>query len=1021
MMPARRCLVSEVDNHEVLSHQEGSKPVAELWASMDVESVTLLQVFKPMRTRARRFERPWSIAELRLSEEDVTWLRRWFQGLSEKSVRDWMHPELEPEVGADQGTREQQMFGALLTCAVAETCRREGTEASVWPMVRNILPLSADLRRHLFLRDGQPSQLTRQAIAGAAQDLGLRNVLDIEGTQQWFLTIKLQFGFTFRGAKRNLSKWLVNLGQPHAVCYLLGEGAVQQLGSESFSSLWRALKQYRRSLIGAREVKDVLLESPWILPGWIDDLLKEAKARIAALGTGEGIATPVSVHEEEAIEEKTCPISAISLDWPHTRAPRLVLQLNKTSIVEVLDLCEVTEADLVVDGSRIARWLQQGDGSWIGPDRIYAEPDRQANQPNLSPRVLSIESRSGEVLLEWELADSGILEEVLLFDMQRGRLPEAGFTALDPNRTYVILCDTSCEVERCTPAEVFETSGASRKAIRVEPPIDDGMRISFGDFVLWQPIAHKASRPEMPPLVLTTCPEEVLSLHDRAFLRLQGLPKDAKDVQLLIHKTTYDMVLVDNEWRTNGKVTIMPELAARQRRTWARFSSAGARYCVRPHLALKMIGAAMLSHAGESDGQEIHFEVLKPGSQLSCAEGTGYIRLWVPEKEEPSCAYEGGYRIGTVRHSKVRLHDVPGHGGELCVSSSSAIHSLGVTCVNAGCVRRYAEPMLGCDAQLLLTKNKELDPIGPDGYMIYEWECTGKGRTKLTALPERNITPLSGKLLRLQGSSTPMAIALAWQGVRVGAWWDLRRIADYLETKRVLSDRDFALLKWLRVPILHPSVASGARTAIRTSPRRFIETWTGTLGLPPELNSSGYVEGVDSLIRNFLWADVPLSQGSSLIEWAWLPETGRATPSNVLGWARTLDRLSDVSPLLLRKAIQGLSKCDAEATEEVLHVFVRRRLELPLDVSGARIGSQLARIKESLACFSALSLERVDMLIGAQITAMHRDEWETPEGLRDDLLRVGQTRAGRQYLAAITGLYSSRRGRDLLVSRPVSA
>ena len=95
--------------------------------------------------------------------------------------------------------------------------------------------------------------------------------MDIEGTQQWFVTIKLQFGFTRRGAKNRLAEWLVGLGRPIAVEYLNGEPEFPELSSSSFQSLWRVLRQYRQDLIEEVEARNTLQQNPWIKPHWIHD------------------------------------------------------------------------------------------------------------------------------------------------------------------------------------------------------------------------------------------------------------------------------------------------------------------------------------------------------------------------------------------------------------------------------------------------------------------------------------------------------------------------------------------------------------------------------------------------------------------------------------------------------------------------------------------------------------------------------------------------------------------------------
>ncbi|MFQ5885424.1 MAG: hypothetical protein ACE5IO_10040, partial [Thermoplasmata archaeon] len=436
----------------------------------------------------------------------------------------------------------RQMFGSLLICAGTEVCREERNEDSVWPAIRKILPESHALRQKLFLANGQPTSLTRDIIEDAVRALNLRHVMDIEGTQQWFVTIKLQFGFTYRGAKNRLAEWLVNIGRPVAVRYLLNEESeFPELTSESFQSLWRALTQYRRGLIEEVEVRATLQRNPWIKAHWINDLLEEAKARIATLGTGEWKAEETGMYEEEVSEEELCPIAGIALEWSQGTAPRLRFQLDRQAIEDEVAGTDVKELDFYVDSKKLSRWLRQRDGSWAGDEYIHAEPDKSKQQPNLSPHTLVVRSISGETLVEWDIAESGLSEEVLVFDLERERIVKAGSERLEPNRKYAIICDRESELQGCDAVETFERSGISRKAIRLPSPLDENLCITYEDFVLWQPVQAESDQRLRFSLALTTPEAKALSLHDRSKLFLEGLPEDAESVELLIHRKKYEV------------------------------------------------------------------------------------------------------------------------------------------------------------------------------------------------------------------------------------------------------------------------------------------------------------------------------------------------------------------------------------------------------------------------------------------------------------------------------------------------
>ena len=148
----------------------------------------------------------------------------------------------------------------------------------MWPVIGKLLPRTSRLWSWMFYpANGQPTLEMTEAIADGVRALNLRNVIDQEGVQQWFITIKLQFGFTLSGARNRLEEWLAGYGRPHAVDYLLGQPATGDLESKSFQSLWNALGQYRRGYIDEEETALVLRNSPWVLPEWTSLLLKKAR------------------------------------------------------------------------------------------------------------------------------------------------------------------------------------------------------------------------------------------------------------------------------------------------------------------------------------------------------------------------------------------------------------------------------------------------------------------------------------------------------------------------------------------------------------------------------------------------------------------------------------------------------------------------------------------------------------------------------------------------------------------------
>jgi len=977
-----------------------------MWTHLEPHSAKLEQVFEPLHTKAAQYDHAWSIAELRLSENDVKWLRSWFGCLTPERVENWIKSATFAKHEDGIFVTYHQMFASLLICAGAEVCREESKEDSVWPAIRSILPESHALRHELFLSNGQPSSLTKDAIADAVRVLNLRHAMDIEGTQQWFVTIKLQFGFTYRGANNRLAEWLVSLGRPHAVQYLNGESEFPELISESFQSLWRALTQYRRGLIEETEVRTTLERNPWIKAHWIDDLLNEAKARIATLGTREGQAAETETYEEEVSGEEICPIAGIVLKWIPNTVPRFRFQLDHQAIEDEVVGANLGDfLDFYVDGRKLHRWLRQRDGSWAGVDYIYAEPYKHGEQPNLNPRTLVVQSSSGESLLEWDFADSGLSADVLAFDLERERMVKAGLERLDPNRQYAIVCDRKCELRGSNTVEIFERNGISRKVIRLALPLNENLSIAYKDFVLWQPV--KAENDQLPrfALSLTTQEGKILSLNDRSKLFLEGLPEDAKSVKLLIHKKTYDVQRDDGRWCTSKDIVITPELAARQRRVRVRFSFVGREYPhQKPRLALNLLGAAMLRHQQNANAEKVSFEVLKQGDRLNRSEGTTYLRIWTPEHDKGASVFEGDCQIGRLKYQKIRLRDVPGHGGELQVMSQGEPHSLGISCLDTGYVRDYLPPMLGSsDAQLFLLSDKDHAEAGDDGYVLYMWFVGKKGKARLRRLPDTSIQPSSSdRVWKIRDSCDPMAIALTWKGSWLGAWWDLERVRDYVNGQTDLPEHDFAIMKWLRVPVLHSSLSTTFAKAVAQAPCRFIKTWLNDSGLPDGLKPHAHILGIDSVVRHFLWNDFPPGYAKDAIAVITQRDGRLHQIDSYIGY---LQQLSDISPVLLWKGMEQFLIRAGKTIVDLLRMFTRAQVGLS---SGADRQQMLFRLQcreKRASSATGISQERLEEITCNRFRAMQEKRWRPLEQDRVDLLKLGQTISGRQYLSARMGLY----------------
>lgn len=174
--------------------------------------------------------------------------------------------------------QRQHDFGLRLLLAIIYVARREAKEGQIWPAVRAGLDISVQVTNLLFHSgNGQPRGEVKALIEKTCRHFRLRHIFGQDGTQEWFGSIYLQFGFTQRGFTRMLPEWLMGYNQPNTIGRLLDD---PELKSESFRKLWEALLSFRRGNAAEAVTRRIISESPWVLPVWADELLLAAKKKL---------------------------------------------------------------------------------------------------------------------------------------------------------------------------------------------------------------------------------------------------------------------------------------------------------------------------------------------------------------------------------------------------------------------------------------------------------------------------------------------------------------------------------------------------------------------------------------------------------------------------------------------------------------------------------------------------------------------------------------------------------------------
>ena len=224
---------------------------------------------------------PRSLCEINGDEDDYQWLCGWASYLTPRHLQRWLYDFVARRATALQTHGVTLSYadaaGCLLLLLAAESARRDASEGNLWPTVRR--KFTEPVRQLLFDGQGQPKREFKDALEGAARKLNLRHLFGIAGTQNYYISVYLQFGFTRSGIDR-LPHWLAGAPASEAVSLLRGDdaylGTRNSIRSASFSTLWDTLRDFRSNNITEANARRALAASPWALPNWVDDLIEQA-------------------------------------------------------------------------------------------------------------------------------------------------------------------------------------------------------------------------------------------------------------------------------------------------------------------------------------------------------------------------------------------------------------------------------------------------------------------------------------------------------------------------------------------------------------------------------------------------------------------------------------------------------------------------------------------------------------------------------------------------------------------------
>ena len=935
--------------------------------------MTLDQVFWHFLEKFQTLPIPRSVVLARTSASEVEFLRQWFADQYGKP-RNWCDRTWQESIEGDVTASDQEMFGALFLIFASEICRDHCDEESVWPGIRNAFMANKSTYGVLFDASGQPTTACKAAIGAGARRLGIRNLIDRYGTQEYFETLKLQIGFTIKGARRRLPEWLDGQG-PTAAQILIGsksEFSDLRLESKGFSTLWRTIQDYRRNRISEASAASVLESSPWVRSSWVAELLMAAQLRPAGRVTS---ASAPTMNAAESAE----PLCVPMLLWDYPGKPRLVLRLSEDAVLGLL--VGHNSAVLAIDGRIVDRWTLPESGNWRGKRELPCEPDGES-RPNLRPRILSISSGDTSIK-EVDLSEHGLVSEpLLIFDLGTGHQIDPN-SKLDRERNYVVVCESDMEVPNARPWK-----GEDRSAFLLSRPLASDTQVYCAGLPYWQPQLGESPGRRSIRLTLESAGGEITEIGESAsHLVIKDAPVDANAASLVIGGRPYVLVRVGEEWRTQNPIKISLEMATGSERVRVRIEGKDYSRTVIPRLSLSLRGIAVIESDGTED-LEPQWKLLDRKRPLNRAAGAGKARVFFENRE--SELYEGPCFVRQLNARGLDLRDLHGWGHPLIVQPKDSAAMVLVDSVeDQGCAGLFIGKRMGKYDTLYRRTPQQPSP----DHAVLVWNDID---ARPRVIPGNEVrSEADGFIWKLPELSPVAVLAITYKGAWMGAYWNKDLIAGTLCNSH--SAESFALIRWLKLPALNPTFRPSLQRAVSLAPTEFVRGWLDDSKLPHKLLQRHAEQGLNSVIRAFLWNHLEKSESrmSGLVQAFRHPTSDGTAETESELFKRGLLRVAEICP--------GLAYTFAKVRVhgEKYAKFVRSVLAEILGQPSAE-PSQLSAALSSLGrdCTTMIGISQTEL--GAHVDSYRRflDGGALDAQADTDLRRLGERERGWQFLAA---------------------
>lgn len=873
-----------------------------------------------------KLQAPRSLCEIGLDEEDYEWLCRWARRQVPSRVRwnlEGLHSiSIALTVNGDNLTYADTM-GCLFLLLASEAGRREASEGSLWPAVRR--QFRPNVENILFLQ-GQPREILKDAMQTSVRKLNLRHVYGRTGTQEYYVTVYLQFGFTRSGLSR-LPFWLAGQGTSESVQYLTGAVPAALL-SNSFLELWDALRDFRRNNISADRARNILATNRWILPEWTDELLIRARERLY-LGIAES---------GQAAQEEQAPPQFLSpprLKWDRTSAPEFA-----SEIMNLAEFDLTSDRYLVKSGGEVLSRLHENSRGGYSID-----PEQAVMSADIPDHMVTIVDDSGvtpgtQVVTLWDP-----MEEIQCFDLSNGRLlNEANDEQLVAGREYGLMVSDDLEVEPSDmPFHQVGGTGYAKRLYLVRGGEEETVRVRLEGEEIWRSEARAISRiqptePDWTEFVnVQLNPSNRVNLAQSRLVSLSvsGLDEETRLNYIRTGTIPRDFVVLEDGTYNSDELDILSILSPKT--TPNLNVMIGMR---RGHEQAHIQRSFVLSVTGVLRVTNEGLQVVSPQEPMSSADARGYAyRILPPTSDRRDLALMESSvflrRLWTVPRP---LESVGGYGGPLRIRAPYNWvfdHDL-LTVSSESRDRGIVDAAIADQSGLLqLWLNQPLEP--GKWHAVVFWT---PGESPVVISADESVT-FSTCLPHIWDVMCPKSftgesgfVAISYSGARIGAWWP-EDPWQILLVDSTSARETAAMLRWMHAPIVSPGWFETVRNFAQQHPAQVLGAWLQDDGL-----SHGLLHGISgeqwrSAVRQVFSEWTPETEAAIDVVRELRDETAL---NDEHAMYQTLRKLLRLDPLLMGRLIRAFtSRWDMR---RVIKAMRQQLAELPPNSTSSDIADR---------------------------------------------------------------------------------